>query len=151
MSRLFKGKAPRRESLARMLRFGGNSDNTSSSSQNSNDGGKKHQPQAGKGGEGSPVEAEMDFYFSDDNNAAGRDDDNDSIGVGSMGGEDFYRLHPRPPTPEPREPEPPHPDALVKEEVFNGLAYCGFLDIKTAFLFRWAVGVAWAMQVYRQT
>ena len=45
---------------------------------------------------------------------------------------------------------PPHPDSLIREEVFNALEYCGFLDIRLAALYRWAVGVVWSMQMFRQ-
>jgi hypothetical protein len=76
--------------------------------------------------------------------------DDDSIGMGSMGGDSFEPSHPRSSKSAPKERELQQ-YAVVKEEVFNTLAYCGFLDIKQAFLYRWAVGVAWDMQVYRQT
>ena len=46
--------------------------------------------------------------------------------------------------------EPSHPDSVIREEVFNHLEYCGFLDIRQAFLFRWAVTVVWSMHMYRQ-
>lgn len=46
--------------------------------------------------------------------------------------------------------EDPHPDATLREEVFNELAYCGFLDVRQATLFRWAVGVVWSMHMFRQ-
>lgn len=45
--------------------------------------------------------------------------------------------------------EPPHPDTVVREEVFNHLAYCGFLDQTLEHLYRWAVLVIWDMQVYK--
>jgi hypothetical protein len=46
--------------------------------------------------------------------------------------------------------EPSHPDSVIREEVFNHLEYCGFLDIRQAFLFRWAVTVVWSMHMFRQ-
>lgn len=46
--------------------------------------------------------------------------------------------------------EEPHPDASIREEVFNELAYCGFLDVRQATLFRWAVTVVWSMHMFRQ-
>lgn len=48
------------------------------------------------------------------------------------------------------EREPPHPDSVIRDEVFNHLEYCGFLDIRQAFLFRWAVTVVWSMHMLRQ-
>jgi len=50
-----------------------------------------------------------------------------------------------------KEPYVQHPDSVIREEVFNQLAFCGFLDIRQAFLFRWAVSVVWSMHIFRQT
>ena len=52
---------------------------------------------------------------------------------------------------EEEEMEEPHPDAQIREEVFDELSYCGFLDVRQASLFRWAVGVVWSMYMFRQT
>jgi hypothetical protein len=133
MSRFFKGKgkASRTDDFTRVRGVGRTSD--TSSSQKSREVPPPEPPT-------SPQASEGDHYFSD----------NDSIGVGTLGGDDFQPSHPRASKPEPKEREEPHPDVLVKEKVFNALAHCGFLDIKQAFLFRWAVGVAWDMQVTRQ-
>ncbi|PVF95444.1 hypothetical protein CPB86DRAFT_590323 [Serendipita vermifera] len=44
-----------------------------------------------------------------------------------------------------------HPDVVVKEDVFDSLAYCGFLEFKYASLVRWAADVVWKMMVYRES
>ncbi|CCA73939.1 hypothetical protein PIIN_07892 [Serendipita indica DSM 11827] len=43
------------------------------------------------------------------------------------------------------------PDEIAREEMFDQLAYCGFLDISFAHLIRWAAVVAWDIQLYRQS
>jgi hypothetical protein len=44
-----------------------------------------------------------------------------------------------------------HPDVMVKEDVFNQLAYCGFLEFKYASLVRWATDVVWKMMLFRES
>ncbi|KAG8807875.1 hypothetical protein FRC17_004219 [Serendipita sp. 399] len=48
-------------------------------------------------------------------------------------------------------PDPLTPDQKARNEVFDHLAYCGFLDVKLAALYRWAANVVWDIQLYRQT
>ncbi|KAG8819376.1 hypothetical protein FRC18_012106 [Serendipita sp. 400] len=48
-------------------------------------------------------------------------------------------------------PAPITPDQQARNEVFDHLAYGGFLDVKLASLYRWAAGVIWDIQLFRQT
>lgn len=85
-------------------------------------------------------------------------DDNDSVGMGTCGWESKVpvdisktKLKGKETAGKIRGKKRPNQDAHSREQIFNQLAYCGFLDVTWAHLVRWAVMVAWDFQIHKAT